>query len=104
MREAAATRSPGEAPPSADQQQAPPADGTKFKVGKFEVSESEFSAMMERQALDDLRKATVSPSPADYKLTLPENLKLPGDGKYQFDEAGNKASFDATRAWPITAA
>jgi hypothetical protein len=99
MREAAAARPPGEVPPSADQQREIPADGTKFKVGKFETTESEFSAMMERQALDDLRKATVPPSPADYKLTLPESLKLPGDGKYQFDEAGNKASFDAARAW-----
>jgi hypothetical protein len=99
MREAAATRAPGEAPPSADQQREIPADGTKFKVGKFEVSEGEFGVMMERQALEDLRKATVPPTPADYKLALPESLKLPGDGKYQFDEVGNKASFDAARAW-----
>jgi hypothetical protein len=99
MREAAAARPPGEAPPSAEQQQAPPADGTKFKVGKFEVSEGEIAAMMDRQAQDDLRKATLPPTPQDYKLTLPENLKFPGDGKYQFDEAGNKASFDAARAW-----
>ena len=97
MREA--VRPPGEAPPPADQQQAPPADATKFKVGKFEVSEGEIAAMMERQAQDDLRKATIPPTPADYKLALPETLKLPGDGKYQFDEAGNKASFDAARAW-----
>jgi hypothetical protein len=99
MREAAATRSPGEAPPSADQQREIPADGTKFKVGKFETTESELGEMLERQSLEDLRKATVPQTPADYKLALPESLKLPGDGKYQFDEAGNKASFDAARAW-----
>jgi hypothetical protein len=99
MREAAATRSPGEAPPSADQQQPAPPAGDKIRIGKFETTESEFSAMMERQALDDLRKATVPPSPADYKLTLPENLTLPGGVKFQFDEAGNKATFDAAKAW-----
>jgi hypothetical protein len=99
QREAAATRSPGEAPPSADQQQAPPADGTKFKVGKFEVSEGDLGAMMERQALDDLKKATIPPTPDAYKLALPENLTLPGGVKFQFDEAGNKATFDAAKAW-----
>jgi hypothetical protein len=96
MREAAAAR-PGEAPP--DQQREPPADGTKFKVGKFEVSEGEIAAMMDRQAQDDLRKATIPPTPQDYKVALPETFKLPGDGTYRFDEAGNKASFDAARAW-----
>jgi hypothetical protein len=63
------------------------------------VSEGELSAMMERQALDDLRKATMPPTPQDYKLALPENLKLPGDQKFTFDEAGNKATFDAAKAW-----
>jgi hypothetical protein len=99
MREAAATRAPGDAPPSADQQQAPPADGTKIKVGKFETTESEFGAMLDRQAQDDLRKATVPPTPDAYKLALPENLTLPGGVKFQFDEAGNKATFDAAKAW-----
>ena len=90
------------APTPSGELQAPPepsAEGTKFKVGKFEVSEGEIAAMMDRQAQDDLRKATIPPTPQDYKLTLPESLKLPGDGKYQFDGAGNKATFDAARAW-----
>jgi hypothetical protein len=87
-------------PPAAtDQQQPAPPAGEKIKVGKYETTESQLGEMLERQSLEDLRKATVPPSPADYKLTLPESLKLPGDGKYQFDEAGNKASFDAARAW-----
>jgi len=55
--------------------------------------------MMDRQAQDDLRKATLPTTPQDYKLALPENLKLPGDQRFTFDEAGNKATFDAARAW-----
>jgi hypothetical protein len=89
--------------PAAEPQQAPAAaDGAKFKVGKFEVSEDQLGAMMERQAVDDLRKATIPPTPADYKLALPENLKLPGGIEFKFDEAGNKATFDAARAWAHT--
>lgn len=105
QREAVAARTPGQDAPAqtpSGELQAPPepsAEGTKFKVGKFEVSEGEIAAMMDRQAQDDLRQATIPPTPQDYKLTLPESLKLPGDGKYQFDGAGNKATFDAARAW-----
>lgn len=66
QREAAAARSAGEDPqreaPSGDQQTSPPA-GEKIKVGKFEVSEGELAAMMDRQAQDDLRKATVPAAP-----------------------------------------
>jgi hypothetical protein len=98
--QAAAARAAGEAPPAADPQQAPaPADGEKFKVGKFEVSETELGAMLERQSLDDLRKATVPSTPADYKLAIPETMQLPGGQDFRFDEAGNKAAFDAARAW-----
>jgi hypothetical protein len=95
--QAAASDAP---PPSADQQQPPPAaQGEKVKIGKYEVSEAELGAMMDRQAQDDLRKATIPTTPQDYKLALPENLTLPGDVKFTFDEAGNKATFDAARAW-----
>jgi hypothetical protein len=99
QREAAATRSPGEAPPSADQQQVPPADGTKFKVGKFEVSESEFGAMMERQAADDLRKTQVPAAPADYKLDFKD--ALPAGVEFRFDESdpASGATLDAARQW-----
>jgi hypothetical protein len=101
--EEAAARDAGEGKqqreaPSGDPQ-TPSADGTKFKVGKFEVSEGEIASMLDRQAQDDLRKATLPPTPEAYKLALPENLTLPGDAKFQFDEAGNKATFDAAKAW-----
>jgi hypothetical protein len=103
QREAVAAQATGQDAPAASDPsvdpQAPPADGTKFKVGKFEVSEDQVASMLDRQAQDDLRKATIPPTPQDYKLVLPESLKLPGDGKYQFDEAGNQATFNAARAW-----
>jgi hypothetical protein len=93
-------QAPGEAaPPAGDQQQPPAPAGEKHKIGQYEVSEADLGAMMERQALDDLRKATIPPTPQDYKLALPENLKLPGGIEFKFDEAGNKATFDAAKAW-----
>ena len=56
--------------------------------------------MLDRQSREDLRKATLPPTPQDYKLALPENFTLPGDvKKFTFDEAGNKASFDDAKAW-----
>jgi hypothetical protein len=104
QREAAAARAAGEPAPAApaataaDQQQ-PPARGEKVRVGEYEISAEELGALMQRQAQDDLRKATAPPTPQDYKLALPENLKLPGDQKFTFDEAGAKATFDAAKAW-----
>jgi hypothetical protein len=111
MREAVAARAaekepvPGEAPPA----ETPPADGQppaegepapeKFKIGQYEVSEAELGEMMQRQAAEDLRKATAPPSPDAYKLSLPENLKLPGGQQFTFDEAGAKATFDAVKGW-----
>lgn len=56
--------------------------------------------MLDRQSREDLRKATLPPTPQDYKLALPENFTLPGDvKKFTFDEAGNKATFDSVKAW-----
>jgi hypothetical protein len=57
----------------------------KFKIGKYEVSEADVGAMMERQALDDLRKATVPASPDAYRAELPPDLKLPGNVEYKLD-------------------
>ena len=95
----AADPAAGENPPAEGRPAPEAAAAEKVKVGKFEVSEGEIAAMMDRQAQDDLRKATLPPTPQDYKLALPENLTLPGDAKFQFDEAGNKATFDAAKAW-----
>jgi hypothetical protein len=91
-REAAAARAPGEAPPAAGEQQAPaapsgdPQTGEKVRVGQYEISPEELGTMMQRQASDDLRKATVPPTPADYRAELPADLKLPGGQQYKFDD------------------
>jgi hypothetical protein len=85
QREAAAARAAGEAPPAADQQQPSAASSEKFKIGKYEVSEAELGTMMDRQAQDDLRKATIPPTPDAYEAKLPADLKLPGGQEYKFD-------------------
>jgi hypothetical protein len=72
-------------PPAADPEQPAPPAGEKHKIGKFEVSEAELSTMMERQALDDLRKATIPAAPEAYEAKLPADLKLPGGQEYRFD-------------------
>ena len=84
-REAAAARATGEAPPAADLQQPPEAQGEKFKIGKYEVSEVELGAMMDRQAQDDLRKASIPAAPEKYEAKLPDDLTLPGGQEYKFD-------------------
>jgi hypothetical protein len=78
----------GETPPqpAADQQQPPAAEtGPKVKVGKFEVSETELAAMMDRQSQEDLRAATRPASAEAYEARLPADLKLPGGQEYKFD-------------------
>jgi hypothetical protein len=101
QREAAAARAAGEPPKAPDvDPAAPPAHSVeKLKVGKYEVSEAELAGMLDRQSQDDLRKATVPATPQDYKLAIPETMQLPGGVQFKFDEVGNKAAFDAARAW-----
>jgi hypothetical protein len=97
-REATATQATGQdAPPAnpSEDPQAPPADGTKFKVGKFEVSEGDLAAMMDRQAQEDLRAATRPASPEAYEAKLPADLKLPGGQTYTFNQ--NDPSLIAAR-------
>jgi hypothetical protein len=100
-REAVAAQATGQDAPPADpsgEPQAPPeapADGTKFKVGKFEVSEGDLAAMLERQSLEDLRAATRPAAPEGYEAKLPADLKLPGGMAYTFDQ--NDPSLVAAR-------
>jgi hypothetical protein len=82
--------------PSEDPQ-TPPAEGAKFKVGKFEVSEAELAGMMDRQAQDDLRKATIPPTPDAYKLEISPDAKLPGNVEFKFD--GNDPGLVAAKNW-----
>jgi hypothetical protein len=97
--EAAAARAAGEPDPAAPAPaaDAPPTNSQKFKVGKFEVSEDEIAGMMDRQAKDDLRAATVPPTPNDYKLELAPNTKLPGNVEYKFDTSD--PGLAAAKAW-----
>jgi transcriptional regulator with XRE-family HTH domain len=82
-------------PPSGDQQQ-PPADAAaKTKVGRYEVSETQLGEMMQRQAADDLKKATLPTRPEEYKAELPADLKLPGGLQFKVD--ANDPSFIAAR-------
>lgn len=55
--------------------------------------------MLERQAIDDQRKATLPATPADYKLELPADFKAPGGVEFKIDEAANQATFDALRTF-----
>jgi hypothetical protein len=99
QREAAAARAAGEPDPAAPAPaaDAPPADTQKFKVGKFETSEAELAAMLDRQAKDDLRAATVPPTPNDYKLEPSPDAKLPGGVEYKFN--ASDPSLAALKNW-----
>jgi hypothetical protein len=97
QREAAArAESTDGAAPTGDPQ-APPPTGEKIKIGKYEVSEAELGTMMDRQAQDDLRKATIPPTPDAYKLEISPDAKLPGDAKFQFD--ANDPGLIAAKNW-----
>jgi hypothetical protein len=71
-------------PPATPEPQQP-AQGEKVKIGKYEVSEAELGAMMDRQAQEDLRAATRPANPEAYKAELPADLVLPGGQTYTFD-------------------
>jgi len=63
------------------------APGERFQVGKHAITEAELSAMLERQANDDLRKATLPATPDAYKAELPADLTLPGGAQFKFNDA-----------------
>jgi hypothetical protein len=97
--EAAAARAAGEPDPAAPAPatDAPPASTEKHKIGAYEVSESEISEMLARQSAEDMRRATIPPTPGDYKLELPPDTKLPGGLEFRFD--GNDPSMVAAKNW-----
>jgi hypothetical protein len=53
--------------------------------------------MLDRQAQDDLRKATVPPSPDAYELKISPDAKLPGNVEFKFD--GNDPGLIAAKNW-----
>jgi hypothetical protein len=99
QREAAAARAAGE-PPRQDPGAVDPtavAATEKHKIGAYEISESELGEMMTRQAQDDLRKATIPPSPDAYELKISPDAKLPGGVEFKFD--GNDPGLVAAKNW-----
>jgi hypothetical protein len=101
QREAAAARAAGEPAPSAPSADAPPVlNADKVKIGRYETSEAELAALLDRQAHDDLRKANVPPTPDAYKLEISPDAKLPGNVEFKFD--GNDPGLQAARAWAFS--
>jgi hypothetical protein len=92
-----ATAKPSDEAPVDPQAPQAPAPGEKVKIGKYEVSEDDLAGMMERQAQEDLRKATLPAAPEAYKAELPADLKLPGGVEYKFDQSN--PSLVAARNW-----
>jgi hypothetical protein len=90
-------RTPGgtnEAPPGGQQQPPQPqpqpgqaaSDGTKLRVGDYELSEADVRGLMERKSLEDSRKATLPASPDKYLLQLSPDFRLPdGVAEWRFD-------------------
>jgi hypothetical protein len=99
QREAAAAKAgnPQEQPAAADPNAPVEHSTEKLKVGKYEVSEAELASMMDRQSQDDLRKATLPPTPDAYELKISEGAKLPGNAEFKFD--GNDPSMVAAKNW-----
>jgi hypothetical protein len=97
QREAAAARAAGEPAPSAPSVDAPALNAEKVKIGRYEISEADLGTMMDRQAQDDLRKATIPATPDAYKLEISPDAKLPGDAQFQFD--GNDPGLIAAKNW-----
>jgi hypothetical protein len=99
QRQAAAARAAGEPPkdPAAVDPTAAAASTEKLQVGKYSVSEADLASMMDRQAQDDLRKATIPPSPDAYRLEISPDAKLPGNVEFKFD--GNDPGLIAAKNW-----
>ena len=99
QREAAAAKAgnPPEQTAVVDPNATPAHNTEKLQVGKYQVSEAELAGMLDRQAQDDLRKATVPPSPDAYELKISPDAKLPGNAEFKFD--GNDPSMIAAKNW-----
>lgn len=69
----------------------------KTAVGRYSVSESELAAMMERQAVEDQRRATLPATPEAYLPELPKDIQLPGGAQFTIDP--NDAAIADARAF-----
>jgi hypothetical protein len=75
---------PSEAPHA---EAAPPPEGQRYRVGRFEVSEDQLGEMLQRQAVEDQRRLTLPAAPAEYRAELPADFKPPAGVEYKFNEA-----------------
>jgi hypothetical protein len=57
--------------------------GEKIKVGETEYTAKEISEAVAFKAEQDLRKAQIPATPAEYKLELPKDMKLPNGAEFQ---------------------
>jgi transcriptional regulator with XRE-family HTH domain len=69
--------------------------GERFKIGQYEISEAELGAMMQRQAAEDLRRATIPATPEAYEAKLSDDFKMPAGVEFKFD--ANDPSMVAAR-------
>jgi hypothetical protein len=77
----------------------PPADPlAKHKIGDLEVSQAELQEYMQSKAADELKKAALPPTPADYKADLPPGFQMPaGISEFKFDTTD--PLFTSAQAW-----
>jgi hypothetical protein len=74
---------------------APANTGEKHKFGDLELSAEEIRDLVAHKAQQDLHKASIPATPAEYRAELPADLKLPGGATYTFDQ--NDPSLIAAR-------
>jgi hypothetical protein len=78
-----------------------PAPGEKYKFGDVELTGEEISGLLERRAVEDLRKTQI-PAEGACEAKLPEGSKLPGDFKFEVNAAD--PAFKDLAAWGAKAA
>jgi hypothetical protein len=77
-----------------------PATGEKFKVGDFEVSETEVREMLADKAARDIARTQIPAEPKGYELKLPEGTTLPGGAQVTFgSDPESVAMIDAAQQW-----
>jgi hypothetical protein len=73
-----------------------PAPGEKYKFGDLELTGEEIAGLVERKAVEDLRKTQI-PADGAYDAKLPAEAKLPGDIKFEVN--AEDPAFKDLRAW-----
>jgi hypothetical protein len=76
-------------------------DGSRLKVGEFELSPDDIKGLLERKSLEDGRRAQMPRDASAYKLDLPADFKLPENSEWVWDtsDAASSAMLDAARQW-----